>query len=926
MSGLHKFRPKYFCFVLAALAFSIVITWRTEARHTSPPEIYSTLTTDTIPRAKKGVVSTKKDSAERSRVDSSEADKRRSAMDSLQGIADSAIRTDTLPPTTVVDTFNLKFSKDTLDAPVNYEAEDSGVLLVKEKKFLLYGKAKVTYKDNTLTAPKIEVDQKNNIATAYNSVDSAGIVYTRARFQQGTEQGFESDTITFNFKTQRGLTKNTYTKQQEMWVQANLIKKVNTNTTFGKHVIMTTCDFDEPHFGFVSSKGKFINNKIAVTGPIHPEFEGVPIPIYLPFGIFPLNPGRRSGLLPPTFEVNDQFGIGLVNGGYYHVLNDYLDVTFRADIYSYGGWRANIIPTYRKRYRYQGSLNLSMIRTKIAFKGDPDYSLTQAFNISWSHSMDARAKPGTNFQASVNAGSTKYNQFVPNDPRRNVNNNQASSISYSKTWSGTTPINLTLNANQNQNSNTRLMNITLPDAGFTIATFYPFQRKEQIGAPKWYEKIGIGYNGTARNQLSFYDTARYSFSRLIDTLELGAQHRLPISMSLPPLGKLIVSPSVSYEETWLTHRIHRQWNPIAKRVDTAFTEKGFYTDRRMSFGVGVNTTLYGKVQFKNSKLSAIRHVVRPTFSLSYQPNLSKNKYEFIQVDSSGRKSLFSKFSNNLLFQGYGYGKFGGMSFGIDNNLEAKWRGKHDSIPRTIRLIDGFGFMSSYNFLQDSFKLSPFSLYLRSTLFEKISLSAQATLDPYQTDTLGRPVNRYAWQGGNLRLGRLTSGSISMSTQFQSKPRDPNKSPNPNADLRKHINDPALLADEQRLQDYMRRNPAEFVDFNIPWSINISYSLNFSKSFDYTVRRFKTSINSSASFNNSFSLTPKWNFTTSGYYDFNTLKLTQFTMSISRDMLCWQMSIGVTPIGDYRYFNINISPRSSLLQDLRINRTRSFVNY
>ncbi len=931
MSGLHKFRPKYFCFVLATLAFSIAITWRSEAQHIVSSEIYSTLTTDTVPLPKKNrlVPLPKKDSGTTSPKDSANKITQQVITDTAAGLSDTARITDTIPPRQQVDTFSLKLSKDTLDAPINYEAEDSAVLLVKEKKFLLYGNTKTVYKDITLTAPKVEMDQKTSIATAYNSRDSLGNVMTRAKFTQGTEQSFESDTIAFNFKTQRGLTKNTYTKQQDMWVQANLIKKVNANTTFARHVIMTTCDFDEPHFGFVSSKGKFINNKIAVTGPIHPEFEGVPIPIYLPFGIFPLNPGRHSGILAPTFEVNEQFGIGLVNGGYYHVLNDYLDVTFRADLYSYGGWRANLTPTYRKRYRYQGSFNLSMQNTKIAFKGDPDFQQTRTFNVSWNHSMDSRAKPGTNFQASVNAGSTKYNQFIPNNPRRNVNNNQASSISYSKTWSGNTPLNLSLNANQNQNSNTRLMNITLPDAGFTVATFYPFQRKEMAGTPKWYEKIGIGYNGTARNQISFYDTARNTLSSLLDTLEWGAQHRIPISLSLPPLGKFIVSPSISYEETWLTHRIRRRWNSVSKTVDTVSTEKGFYTDRQMSFGIGVNTNIYGTLNFKKSRLIAIRHVMRPTFSLNYRPNLSRNKYDLIQVDNMGRTTAFSQFDNNQIFRGYGYGKFGGMSFGIDNNLEMKWRSKKDTgeaAIKKIRLIDGFGFTSGYNFLQDSLKLSPFNLYLRSTLFEKVSLTAQAVLDPYRVDSTGRTINRFYWSGDRFKLGRITSGSISMSTQFQSKPRDPKQAPNPNAHLNRNITDPALLADEQRLQDYMQRNPAEFVDFNIPWSVNLSFSLNFSKRFDTDKKDFVSNVSSNISFNNSFSLTPKWNFSTNGYYDFNTKQLTQFTMSVSRDMHCWQMSINVTPIGDYRYFNITISPKSSILQDLRVNRTRTFVNY
>ena len=911
MIKLYKFSLKKICYLFIALAFSIAITGKSEARDISAGEIYSTLTTDTIPKIKK---------------------------DSLviQPINDSALLNDTvplndtLPPpgtdTSVqrVDTFHLKLSKDTLDAPVDYEASDSGVLLVKEKKFLLYGKTKTTYKDIVLTAPKVELDQQTNVLTAYAARDSAGNLIARAQFQQGSEQGFQSDTIRYNFKTKRGLTMNTYTKQSEMFVNAPYIKKINDSIAYAKHVTMTTCDLDEPHFGFVADKAEFVTNKIAVTGPIHPEFEGVPVPIYLPFGIFPLKSGRHSGFLAPQFTVNEQFGMGLEGLGYYHVLNEYVDVKVLTNVYSYGGWTATVIPTYRKRYHYSGSLNLSVQHTKIAFKGDPDYSLTKTFSISWSHSIDPKAARGTNFSANVNASSSKFNQYVVNNPFRNVNNMQSSSVAFSKTWKGK-PYNLTLTANHNQNNNLHLINLILPDAGFTVSTLYPFQRKNATGSGKWYEKIGIGYSTVARNQLSFYDTTKNTFSHILDTLQWGAQHRFPISMSLPPLGPLIASPFVSYEETWLTHRLRRQYNPVTKTIDTLSNTKGLFIDRQMSYGIGFNTAIYGTFIFGKGK-TKIRHVMRPNFNMNYKPNLSTKYYDVIK-DSTGYVNYLPQLAgNNNLFSGYGYGRFGGMSFGVDNNLEMKHKGKKDTTAegKKIRLIEGFGFTSGYNFLQDSMKLLPFNLYFRTTLFEKISITAQGLYSPYKQDSLGRDTRLYVWQGDRFRLGRLRSGSVSMSTSFQSKPRDPKKSSTETPNNGRQITDPSLLGEEQRTQQYINRNPSEFVDFNIPWSINLSYSLSFFRQIDHG--KTKTEITSNASFNNTFSLTPKWMFTTSGYYDLKTLQLTMFTMSVSRDMHCWQLSVNVTPIGQYKYFNISISPKSSILQDLRVNRTRYFYNY
>ncbi|HEY6063918.1 MAG TPA: putative LPS assembly protein LptD, partial [Chitinophagaceae bacterium] len=442
--------------------------------------------------------------------------------DSLRGNINAFTDTTKLPGKDSVivkektDTFSLKISKDSLDAPLKYAAEDSAVILVQDKKIILYGKTRTDYKDITLTAPQVELDQQTQIVTAVNRKDSSGEVLEVARFKSG-DNDFTSDTIRYNFKTQIGLTKNTYTVQGEFGVISDLAKKVNEDVTFIKRARFTTCMLDEPHFDFVARRMKIINKKLAVTGWVGLEFEGVPLPppIGLPFGFFPLSQGRHSGFLPPQFTTNEQYGLGLEGLGYYKVLSDYWDVQLRTNIYSYGGWSVNVNPTYRKRYRYSGAFTLSMQSTKLNFKGDPDYSKTKTYSVSWSHSVDSRARPGTSFSANVNASSTKFNRYIANDPFRNFQNLQGSSIAYSKSWAGK-PYNLTLSANHNQNNSTHLINISLPDAGFSVSTLYPFQKKESAGTARWFEKIGFGYNGNFRNQVSFYDTA-FKLKNLIDT-------------------------------------------------------------------------------------------------------------------------------------------------------------------------------------------------------------------------------------------------------------------------------------------------------------------------------------------------------------------------------------------------------------------------
>lgn len=837
-----------------------------------------------------------------------------------------------------VDTMNLKISKDSINSPVDYKAEDSMVLDIDTKKIFLYGKTEVKFEDIVLNAPKIELDQQTQYVLAKMGRDSAGLVTGMAKLKQG-ETVTVSDSLSFNFKSQKGLTYSSFFQQDEFFNYAEKVKKINQETFFAANGRFTTCNLDTPHFAFRFSKAKFMNKKLVVTGPVHPEFEDVPVPLYLPFGIFPMKKGRQSGILPPQFTVTEDFGIGLEGLGYYKAFNEYLDAKLWFDLYSYGSWRANFSPSYRVRYKYNGNFNISLQNTKFAFKGDPDFRKNQSFFVTWTHSMDSKARPGVSFNANVNAGSSKYLSLVPNaglvnpgfggnvqgagnyQQPMNFTNQLSSSISYQKNWQGT-PFNLAVNLNHNQNTSTRLVNLNLPDIAFVMNTIYPFQAKEAIGESKWYEKLGIAYTGNYRGQISFYDTS-FRFRQLIDTFQWGASHDIPITLSLPSLGPFQLAPSLGFKERWFAQKFNRKWNPVTEKLDSSI-QKGFYTAREVTMGLSFSTAIFGTYQSKNkeARVQAIRHVMRPQMSVNYKPDLMAPYFYRERVDKAGNQVLMSVFDGSI-YQAFASGRNGGIGFSLDNNLEMKVRSKTDSGEaelKKVKLLDGFGVSGGYNFLADSFKLSTFNLYARSNLFEKINITANAILDPYQVDpSSGRPINAYAWNAEKFNLGSLVSGSVNVSANFQSKKaNDKKKKPELDDDVTQNLSNDQIMAQ----MEYMRRNPAEFTDFSIPWTINISYSLSFAKlpQPDYT---FKNQVTSSFNFTGDFSLSPKWKIGGSGFYDLNTKKLQSLTTFISRDLHCWQMSINVTPIGLYRYFNITISPKSGLLRDLKVNRTRYF---
>ncbi|MBI3883258.1 MAG: LPS-assembly protein LptD, partial [Sphingobacteriales bacterium] len=373
----------------------------------------------------------------------------------------------------------------------------------------------------------------------------------------------------------------------------------------------------------------------------------MPLPLYLPFGIFPLAQGRHSGIIPPTFTTHAQYGLALENMGYYKVLSDNWDVVVKGTIYSYGSWAANLIPTYYKRYHYRGNLNLNYQRLRTSFPSDPDFALTKTFNLLWAHTSDSKARPGQTFSANVNVGSVKFNSLIPNDPTRNFQNQMTSSITYALI--------------------------------FNVNTLYPFRKKEPIGAYKWYENIGIGLNTSVTNRTSFYgDTTLNIGDQISNNLLWGARHSVPITVSLPTLGPIQIAPGVSYSEQWYQQKLIRGYDAVLNKQDTVSLSKGFYTARSMSFSLQLSTRIFGMYGFgKKSPVKIIRHEVRPNISVRYTPNMNGKSYYNVRSDSAGHISRYSYYDGNLN-AAFGDGRFGGLDFNIDNNLQAKVRNRKDT--------------------------------------------------------------------------------------------------------------------------------------------------------------------------------------------------------------------------------------------------------
>lgn len=854
----------------------------------------------------------------------------------IRPVTDTGAVVDSIPVSTEYtgtdSMFVPKLSKDSLDAPIAYKARDSIVLVVPDKRFYFYGTANTKYKKTSLSAERMNYSQSSGVMEATTAQDTSGKAYGRPQLDDNG-QAFDSDTLRYNITTQRAKIYNTRSQYGEGFVASEQTKREPDNSIFGFRNGYTTCNLDTPHFQFRAKKIKVIPDKLVISGPANLEIEGVPTPLFIPFAIFPITHGQQSGILMPGYVVNAQKGMGLENGGYYIGLGDNFDLTLRGEIYSYGSWALTASPTYRKRYHYNGGMTLSFANTRF---GDPsvksEFSRSRDFRVTWNHSMDSKARPGVTFGASVNFGTSSYNTFNVYDYASRVNNNLGSSISFSKSWQGK-PFNFTSSLTHSQNLSTRDVNISFPSATFTVNTIYPFQPKEMVGRAKWYHKLGIGYNGTINNSVTFKDSV-FGKSQMFDALQSGIKHSVPISFSIPVMKNFTLSPGVSYAEYWYTKKTTRTFNRNKRisidslgGIDTTY-EGGFFAARQASASLSLSTALYGMYQFgKNSKIKAIRHVMRPTISANYTPDLARNAYYdlyYTRDSQKVRQSYFTSSSVGVPSEGTS----GSISFGLDNNLEMKVFSKKDTSAnkeKKVKILDGFGINGSYNLLADSFPLSSFNIYARTNLFDKLNITASGNIDPYMVDARGNRRDRYVWQEGQLSIGRLTNATIAMSTSFQSSDKKSKQKEEEINNIENEQSTDAAFQAQQRQLQQVRKNPGEYVDFDIPWKLDLSYSLSYSKNIIPDSGGVVVSFNQYLSFNGDFSLTPKWKIGVNSGYNFIEQKLAYTNVYISRDLHCWQMSINLIPIGTYRQFSITISPKSGILRDLRINRSRTFYD-
>ena len=885
----------------------------------------------------------------------------------LNPFADSIV-----PPRFSGSTAQYRMSDDSLNATVNYAAQDSMWVDFTTQEIHLYGSATVDYQAISLKANHIVLNYGTNIVFAEPLPDSLGYPAGEPEFSDGG-QSFVAKEMRYNFKTRKGIVYGTTTTQDDIYVRGGKSKFVSgalrvddttrADVIYTEGAIFTTCSANHPHFGIRTQKAKVVPNRLAVIGPSNLEIMGVPTPLWLPFGFFPLKTGRSTGLLfPSDYQFSPQWGYGLQGVGWFFPIGEHVNLQATADYYIKGTYTLNTNVRYTRRYKYSGSFNASYKRLR---REDRDLNeiFDKGVSINWTHRQAAQAHPTFTFGGSLNFQTNIVDQRFINSYEVASQNTIRSSMNATKTFPKLKST-LTFGLNHSQNNQTRIIEMNFPDAAFTTQTIYPL--RELPGRQKaWWKKVSFRYNSALRSRFVAPDSTFFE-PTTFDEGQYGFRHNITSGLSLNVLKYFNVSPNVGFEEVY--YGKSRNYfldddvqtteiiDPVTGelRIDTTSLgsitsdlQPGLASFRTFNAGVSVSTQLFGKVKFNRFGrrgilgLKGLRHVMKPSITFGYAPDylnqrdyisdtpyfVAENRIDPLNGDDD---RFLSPFANQIFGAPPNSEQRLGLSYSIANLFEAKTWSRKDSTENNVKLFQNIGVSGSYDWTQDSLQFSPVRVGGSTQFFKGVTrINLNATFDPYITRydverKSYRRVDVFNVDEGRspLSLTRFTSTiSTNLTVQkirelFQGAEEE--VVTDINEERRKRREEENTLFEETDLLSLFER-------FSIRHNFNFSYEREFDEENPNVDDRGKPvfrQVANSIELRGALQLTNNWSVNIGQIgYDFTSKRITYPYLSFVRDLHCWEMRFSWAPQRNTYNFSIAVKPGTLDFINLPVNQNR-----
>lgn len=795
-----------------------------------------------------------------------------------------------------------------VEEPIIYSAKDSIYTDLKNKQIHLFNEAQVDNGEVKLKAGYILIDLNKNEIYARYSYDADSNRVQLPEFTDGNDV-VNASAIRFNTQTKKGYIEEVALKQDENYLYMEIAKRhANEEIHFMKGRF-TTCDLPDPHYHFQLSRAVMIPDKRIVSGPMNLWIKGVPTPLGLPFIVIPQVEDRTSGIVFPQIVPTSQYGFGLQDLGYYIPVNDRFQTTIYGSIYSRGTWGLRNQSDYAKRYKFRGMIDVGFQQFRSGF---PTNTNRNKLNFNWTHNQDPKANPYWNFSSNVNfvSDNTTKNNLDPLN-QTYFNNTLYSDINLSRSFPGK-PMTAGMKISLRQNSISKNISLTSPSVNFNVTRFFPFKKviKSNKEIAKVISRIGVTYNFEGMNRSEFGDSllTRADFSGIGSQYMNGLNQNMTVQTTAGFFKNTWkFTPSVNYGNRMNFQQTRKSYDGVLNgtKIDTI---QQFGMSHTLSFTAQLTTAIYSYYKFVGKKQPLLRHVLTPSFSFQYVPNLNKSITDSVGVNMA--PITYSPFERSVYASGTTNDQ-ALINFSFNNTFELKRKSDKDTITgfKKTRIIDALSFSGNYDLLRDSMNLSDIRASLRINPISWLSFVANANFSPYDwVDSTGRILGTYAVKTRG-ELGRFTSSSFSTGITLTSK------------ESREKMNATAENISNNWNADYeyFMLYPERIVNFAIPWKITFSHIYEIRANTNINnltperwIQRQTLAVNGDVSF------TKRWKVVGDISFDLKELKATNARFGLTRDMHCWALSFNWIPLGGNKSFLFSIRSTSQLFRDAKID--------
>lgn len=770
------------------------------------------------------------------------------------------------------DTTDVDWLSDTTGTDtVEYRAVDL-VYDVENSTFNLNNEAQLKYRTATLDADTIWMDQENQILAASGN----------PILRETKNPSLSGMRLKYNMKSRIGEIYYATTYQDNQQLNGMEVRRLpDTRIQIARGDFSTCNDSTHQHFYFYGRRMVVKPKETITARPVVLNIADVPVAV-LPMIVAPLKSGRRSGILTPKFGGDQKQGYYLNNLGFYYAPNDYWDATIKGDIIE------------GEEARFERSTLTGEVRYKVRYLLDGNIRYTSyleefdmsnsGYDISFTHNQNLTPDGKHTLSGS---GSFVSSQNVRRDNALDVETVLNQQANASLTYSGKFGTNksLTVKLSQSHNLVTDVMERQIPDIQYRMSgPLFNFETDEDDVAADddSFESYLKKFN------YSFTNRFNYHTRRSLDSLnnEDTTAHYVGYTgnFSLDYSGKIFnvinITPRASFTGYWTgtgwvnpndSLQYRRRYMSL-NLGENSYGEVAY----NHNYSITADTKLYGIWVPEIGRFTGVRHVLSPSVSYTYAPEIDTVK-NFAPHPLLGQspyqteqQTITFSLSNDFDIK---YLKVAGHAADTTKGDTAKAVEDQYGTRRLLTTRHSF----SYNFAADSLQFSDITS----------SFGLQILPDyMFTINTRHSFYHKYSSHPNKVQFPELTEWSYELSKNFH-------WSGTFNGGL------PSQLGKYEMLK----------------WSFGLDYRYSFS-SRRVAENLFKDNINHSTGITASFQPTTNWSVSYSTRYDYNEGRFASHSFTFDRTLHCWQLNFEWRPTGPAAGWSFALYVRD--LPDIKLN--------